>query len=142
MGLLPRLFCWSVSGCLGSLGAGWKAAGIGGVGGFGGHLAEGGRVSLHIGVGGAILGEQAGRKGVHGGMRPMLDSDCKIWCGFTEKAGREGGHGGFGRHGKPACIESGCNGFVRGWLVPVWLWLVPSGCLLHPSYLYRHLATK
>ena len=34
--------------------------------------ASAGLVSLHIGVGGAILGEQAGRKGVHGGMAAWL----------------------------------------------------------------------
>ena len=38
-------------GCRGSLGAGWKAAGSGGVEGcFGEHLAEGGLVSLHVGA--------------------------------------------------------------------------------------------
>ena len=46
--LLPGLFYWSVSRLPGLLGAGWKAAGIGGVGGcFGEHLADGGLVSLH-----------------------------------------------------------------------------------------------
>ena len=35
---------------------------------FGDHLAEGGLVTLHVSVVGAILGEQAGREGVHGGM--------------------------------------------------------------------------
>ena len=35
---------------------------------FSEHLAEGGLVCLHVGVVGAILGEQAGREGVHGGM--------------------------------------------------------------------------
>ena len=68
-------------GCLGSLGAGWKAAGIGGVEGcFGEHLAEEGLVSLHVGVVGAILGEQAGREGVHGGIAersgPSGDGGC------------------------------------------------------------------
>ena len=74
-------------GCLGSLGAGWQAAGIGGVERwFGEHLAEGG----HVGVVGAILGEQAGREGVHGGMAeqsgPWGGEGCcqgclqKRWC--------------------------------------------------------------
>ena len=68
-------------GCLGSSGAGWKAAWIGGAEGcFGEHLAEGALVSLHVGVVEAILGEQAGREGVHGGMAgrsgPSGDEGC------------------------------------------------------------------
>ena len=47
---------------------------------FGEHLAKGGLVSLHVRVVGAILGEQAGCEGVHGGMAepsgPSRDEGC------------------------------------------------------------------
>ena len=35
---------------------------------FGEHLAGQRLISLHVGVAGAILSEQAGREGVHGGV--------------------------------------------------------------------------
>ena len=57
---------------------------------FGEHLAEGGLVSLHVGVVGAILGELPDREGVHGGMAeqsgPSGYEGCcqgclqKRWC--------------------------------------------------------------
>ena len=54
---------------------------MGGVEGcFSEHLAEEGLVSLHVGMVGAILGEQAGREGLHGGMTeqrgPSGDECC------------------------------------------------------------------
>ena len=44
---------------------------------FGELLAEGGLVTLHVRVVGAILSEQAGREGVHGGMRAAARDVCK-----------------------------------------------------------------
>ena len=68
-----------------SLGGGWQAAGAGGVEGcLGEHLAEGGFVSLHIGMVGAILGQQAGRECLHGSMTgqsgPAGDEGCREGC--------------------------------------------------------------
>ena len=40
-------------------------------------LAEGGLVILHVRVVGAILSEQAGREGVHGGMRAAARDVCR-----------------------------------------------------------------
>ena len=49
-----------------SSGGSWKAAGAGGVEGcLGEHLAKGGFVSLHVGMDGAILSQQAGRECLH-----------------------------------------------------------------------------
>ena len=57
---------WGVEGCLGE------------------HLAEGGFVSLHIGMVGAILGQQAGRECLHGSMTgqsgPAGDEGCREGC--------------------------------------------------------------
>ena len=68
--LSPRRFYWSISGLPGFLlGVCWGATGIGGVERcFGEHLAGQRLISLHIGVAGATLSEQAGREGVHGGV--------------------------------------------------------------------------
>ena len=68
--LSPRRFYWSISGLPGFLlGVCWGATGIGGVERcFGEHLAGQRLISLHVGVAGAILSEQAGREGVHGGV--------------------------------------------------------------------------
>ena len=69
-----------------SLGGGWHAAGAGGGEGcLGEHLAEeGGFVSLHIGLVGAILGQQAGRECLHGSMTeqsgPAGDEGCREGC--------------------------------------------------------------
>ena len=60
-------FIGQSAGCLGSLRAGcgwdWRRGAV-----FGEHLAQGGLVSLHVSVVGAILSEKASRERMHGGM--------------------------------------------------------------------------
>ena len=58
---------------------------------FSEHVAEGGLVSLHVGMVGAIVSEQAGREGVHGGMAEPNgssgDEGCCCCQGCLQKGG-------------------------------------------------------